>query len=188
MQPGVRTLLMSQRDEVIFGRPPGHMRVFISSEMRSGELLEARKAIAEAVTETGLHQPWWWEEHGVAGEFCAEAMCLGNARTSEYLILILGSKLTDITRKEYLEAKKAGASVFVFMPKGAKRNRAAQKFFREEVSTPNFAYGVYSSSADLRSRVLDSLKTHAVRAIREYQLGRRISLDGVGESVQGAVS
>ena len=179
---------MSSREEVIYGRPATHVRVFISSEMRSGELKDAREAVAEAVAETGFHQPWWWEQDGVAGEFCAEATCVGNAKTSEYLVLILGSRLTEITRKEYFATKDAGGTVIIFMPRGVKRNRAAQKFFREEVQTSKFAYGEYSSHADLRSRVLDSLKHHFARALREYQMVRKVSLDGVGQNLDGGLA
>ena len=179
---------MSSREEVIYGRPATHVRVFISSEMRSGELKSARKAVAEAVAETGFHQPWWWEKDGVAGEFCAEATCVGNAKTSEYLVLILGSRLTEITRKEYFATKDAGGTVIVFMPHGVKRNRVAQRFFRDEVKASNCAYGEYSSHADLRSRVLDSLKQHFARALREYQIVRKVSLNGVGEKLEGGAA
>ena len=69
------------------------------------QLSKERVAVAAAISELGAHQPWWWERDGIAGEYCSEAMCLGHASTSEFLILILGSTLTEITRKEFFAAK-----------------------------------------------------------------------------------
>jgi hypothetical protein len=174
---------MSDRDEVLFGRPQRHVKVFVSSEMRTGELSKERAAVAAAISEMGAHQPWWWENDGIAGEYCAEAMCLGHAGTSEFLILILGTTLTDITRKEFLAAKRASATTIIFGPKRCVRDRKAKKFFKEQgdVST----YGEYASIADLKRRVQDSLYSAMVRAVRENQLNRReISLQGVGTDLQ----
>jgi hypothetical protein len=179
---------MSDREEVLFGRPQRHVKVFISSEMRSGELSRERAAVAAAISEMGAHQPWWWEKDGIAGEYCAEAMCLGHASTSEFLILILGTTLTDITRMEFLAARHASATTIIFGPKGCVRDRKAKKFFKEQSDVNT--YGDYASIADLKRRVQDSLYAAMVRAVRENQLTRReVSLQGVGTDLQvGRVS
>ena len=170
---------MKVRDEVIYARDPLHLRVFISSEMRTGELTKARRATAAAISETGFHNPWWWEKNGIAGQTCAEAICLGNARTSDYLILILGSQITDITRAEFLAAKESSATVIIFGPMGCDRGPEAKKFFDEEAREAT--YGEYSSMADLKQRIFDSLVAHAVRTKREGQLVKQqVSLEGVG--------
>jgi hypothetical protein len=175
---------MSSRDEVLYGRPQRHVKVFISSEMRSGELSNERAAVAAAISEMGAHRPWWWEKDGVAGEYCAEAMCLGHASTSEFLILILGSTLTDITRKEFLAAKDASATTIIFGPKGCVRDRRAKRFFKEQGDAST--YGEYVSIADLKRRVQDSLYSAMVRAVREHQLSRReVSLQGIGLDLRG---
>jgi hypothetical protein len=174
---------VSVYDEVIYARDPLRLRVFISSEMRSGELAKARKAAAAAITETGFHNPWWWEKNGIAGQTCGEAMCLGNARTSDYLILILGTRITDITRREYLAAKEAAATVIIFGPKGCERDQDSKRFFDEEAREAT--YGEYSSMADLKQRILESLVAGAVRANRERQLHKRhVSLEGIGQDLR----
>lgn len=166
-------------DEVIYARDPLHLRVFISSEMRSGELEKARRAAAAAISETGFHNPWWWERNGIAGQHCSEAMCLGNARTSDYLVLILGSTITDITRREYLAAREAGATLIIFGPKGCDRDAEAKAFFDE--AAKDTTYGSYTSMADLKQRIIDALVFHTVRVNRESQLSKRqVSLNGVG--------
>ena len=174
---------MSVYEEVIYARDPLRLRVFISSEMRSGELARARKAAAAAIAETGFHNPWWWEKNGIAGQTCGEAVCLGNARTSDYLILILGTRLTDITRREYFAAKDNAVTVIIFGPKNCNRDEEARKFFDEEAREAT--YGEFSSMADLKQRIFDSLVASAVRAKRERQLHKKqVSLDGVGQDLQ----
>lgn len=168
---------MVLREELIFGRPSMSAKVFVSSEMRSGELAAERLAAAEAIAETGFHHSWTWENDGYASEFCAKGLCIGNAETSDYLILILGRKLTPVTREEYFAAKVNLVPTIVFARTGCTRTRAAQKFVDEEAS--NSSYGEFGSSADLKRRIVESLKSHFARTLRERQYQRRVSLGGV---------
>lgn len=174
----------SIRKEMLYGRPRESVKVFISSEMRSGDLIDARIAVDEAISETGFHHSWTWEKDGYAGQVCAKGLCVGNAETSDYLILILGRKLTPVTREEYYAAKAAAAQLIVFVPVGCQRTRAAQRFFEEEVTTGS--YGEYTSPADLKRRVIGSLGSLYARNVRERQYERRVSLEGVLGVVEGS--
>ena len=53
-----------------------------------------------------------------------------HARTSDYLILVLGETLTEVTRDEYLAAKQAAAAVIIFVPVDCERDEEAEAFFR----------------------------------------------------------
>ncbi len=172
---------MSRRDDLVFGRPQS-LKVFVSSEMRSGRLSEVRIAVAEAIEESGFHHAWYWERDGHAGPFSSRPVCIGNARTSDYLILVLGETLTEITRDEYYAAKGEAAAVIIFVPQDCERDEEAETFFQAEATT--VTYGKYSSPADLKVRVLDALRTHAVRSLRERQLGRQSLLANLPPSMR----
>jgi len=162
---------VSRRNEVVFGRPQ-RLKVFVSSEMRSGRLNDARQAVAEAIEESGFHDAWYWERDGHAGPFSSRPVCVGQAETSDYLILVLGEVLTDVTRDEYFAAKRAAAAVIIFVPVDCQRDAETEAFFQLEAAT--VTYGKFRSPADLRSRVLKALQAHAVRTLREHQLGRQL--------------
>lgn len=152
--------------------------MFVSSEMRSGLLSEARVAVAEAIEESGFHDAWFWERDGHAGPFSSRPVCIGHAETSDYLILVLGETLTEITRDEYFAAKAAAAAVFIFVPSECARDANAEEFFQAEAAS--VIYGKYRSPADLKSRVLSSLQSHIVRILRERQSDRQLRFsDGV---------
>lgn len=172
----------TEHTEVVFGRPKA-AKVFVSSEMRSGELAEARMAVRDAIEETGWHASWTWEHDGEAGPFCSAGVCIGHASTSDFLILILGRTLTDITRGEYFAAKKRGAFTVVFLPTDAERDEAAEGFYQTEAKAGS--YGKYSSMAELRARVIGSLQSIHMRVMREAQVDRRASMGGVSGVIAG---
>lgn len=173
---------MSHRDEIVFGRAES-LKVFVSSEMRSGQLSEARIAVAKAIEESGFHHAWYWERDGHAGPFSSRPVCIGNARTSDYLILVLGETLTKITRDEYYAAKEEAAAVIIFVPQDCERDEGAEAFFQAEAMTVTF--GKFASSADLKGRVLKALQAHAVRALRERQIGRQYLLANLPPAQKG---
>lgn len=151
--------------------------MFVSSEMRSGSLSDARLAVAEAIEESGFHDAWYWERDGHAGPFSSRPVCIGQAETSDYLILVLGETLTEVTRDEYFAAKGAAAAVIIFVPSDCKRDAEAEAFFQAEATA--VVYGKYRSPADLKGRVLKALQAHAVRTLREHQLDRQLLVSDV---------
>lgn len=172
----------SHRDDIVFGRPES-LKVFVSSEMRSGRLGEARIAVAQAIEESGFHHAWYWERDGHAGPFSSRRTCIGHARTSDYLILVLGETLTEITRDEYYAAKEEAATVIIFVPQDCERDEEADAFLQAEAMTVTF--GKYVSLADLQGRVLKALQAHAVRALRERQLDRQYLLSNLPSAPSG---
>ena len=164
---------MTVRDELLFGRP-SKLKVFISSEMRTHSLDAERVAAAEAVEEIGIHFAWYWERDADAGPYSSENVCLGQARTSDCLVLILGSTLTDITRKEYFEARGAGASCFVFTKVGCERDETAESFLSTE--REHITYKTFETPGDLRSVIVAALLQHAVQATRRDQMTRHPAL------------
>jgi hypothetical protein len=156
-------------DEILFGRPP-RWKIFLSSKMNGDPLRAEREAAVQAIESTALARAWCWEQHARAGEFCAEAVCLGHARTSDGLILILGDSLTPVTRKEYVEAGKARAARFILMQDGVARDDEAREFIRrerDEAITKSFA-----NLSELSKHIRDALTYHAVSSARQQQLAR----------------
>lgn len=157
------------RDEMLFGRPD-LLKVFVSSEMRSGQLTAERVAVAKAIEESGMHFAWYWERDADAGPFSSEGICLGQSRTSDCFILILGEKLTEITSKEYTSARRSGAHCIIFTKVGCTRDPEAEQFIEQE--RQHVTYKPFSSTADLRSVVTAALVRHAVQAARRDQMSR----------------
>lgn len=164
---GVRVTL---KDELLFGRPE-RLKVFVSSEMRTKALEAERVAAAEAVEGSGFHFAWYWERDATAGPYCSEGVCLGHARTSDCLILLLGTDLTPITHKEYLEAKAAGAACFLFVHSGMQLSSHASDFLKKEAE--HVIYKKFGSPQELRTVVTQALLQHAVQAARRDQMERR---------------
>jgi hypothetical protein len=54
--------------------------------------------------------------------------------------------------------------------------------------TADTTYGTSSSMSDLKSRVVEALKNHAIRTLREQQVSRHMSRDGAdfGEDARPA--
>ena len=50
-------------------------------------------------------EPWAWERNARAGAYCSVAICVGQARTCDLLVLILGSDLSEITEQEYRQRR-----------------------------------------------------------------------------------
>lgn len=138
--------------------------------MKGGPLKAEREMAVHAIESTSLAHAWCWERQARAGEFCAEGVCIGHARTSDGLVLILGDTLTPITRKEYLAAGDAHAARFILIQDGVDRDHDAREFIRRERSraiTKNFA-----NLAELQKHIVDALNYHAVNSARQQQLAR----------------
>jgi hypothetical protein len=156
-------------DEILYGRPP-RWKIFVSSKMRGDPLRAERETAVNAIESSPLALAWCWERHARAGEYCAVGICIGHARTSDGLVLILGDTLTPITRQEYVAAGKAGAARFILVQDGVDRDSEATEFIRHErdsAVTKNFA-----NLSELRKHVIDALTFHAVNSGRQQQLAR----------------
>jgi hypothetical protein len=168
------------RDELLFGRPD-RLKVFVSSEMRSGLFDDERVAAAAAIEQTGFHFAWYWERDANAGPYSSEAVCLGHARTSDCLILLLATDLTPITRMEYQEAKEAGAACFLLVHSGTELSPEAADFLKREM--PHLTYKKFGSATELQSVIVQSLLYHAVQTARRHQLQRRAVMSSSSGSV-----
>jgi len=103
--------------------------------------------------------------------YSTTAVCLGEARTSEYLILLVRSTLTPITRSEYYAAKAAGAVCCIFVLGGVEQGAELRSFITEE--RDHATYKKFESLAELRSGVVEALRYHAIRSIRYDVVARR---------------
>jgi hypothetical protein len=156
-------------DEILFGRPT-RWKIFVSSKMNGDPLKAERETAIHAIESTALAHAWCWERHAHAGEFCAEGVCIGHARTSDGLVLILGDTLTPITRKEYVAAGEAHAARFILIQDSVDLDDDARDFIRRErerAVTKNFA-----NLSELRKHLIDALNHHAVNSARQQQLAR----------------
>ncbi len=162
---------MGRFDEVIYGRPIDRVKVFISSEMATGSLTSERMAAVEAAEQAGPHHAWHWERDANAGPYSSTAICLGEARTSDYLLLIVGNTLTSITRREYVAAKTEGAVCCIFVLDGVEQDDGLKSFILQE--RDHAIYKRFQTLAELKSGVVEALRYHAIRAIRFDVVARR---------------
>src|SRR5690606_11146236 len=114
-------------DEVMFGRSE-KLKVFISSEMRSEALTQHRMAVAKIIDAHPDAEAWLWERTANAGRYSAYDVCVGHARTSDLLLLILGDDLTDVTKAEWKAAKEAGANCALLLQRTDSRSQRANVF------------------------------------------------------------
>jgi hypothetical protein len=156
-------------EEILFGRPT-RWKIFVSSKMQGDPLKVERQMAVDAIESTALARAWCWERHVRAGEVCAAGVCIGHARTSDGLVLILGDSLTPITHQEYDAAGEARAARFILIQDGVKRDAEATEFIgreRDRAITKNFA-----NLSELRTHLIDALTFHAVNSGRQQQLAR----------------
>lgn len=156
--------------ELLYGRS-SKLRVFISSEMRSGRLRRDRLATASVVDVHPDAEPWLWERHARAGSYSAFEVCVGTAKTSDILLLILGDDLTDVTEAEWRAAKGAGANCALLVKEVSARTQRAEAFIAAE--RRECIYAGYSDVSGLRQAVQDALRQCMTDAVRHRALARR---------------
>jgi tetratricopeptide (TPR) repeat protein len=155
----------------IYARPDTHWKVFVSSKMRGGALKAEREATTDAIEDFALTKPWAWEKSANAGPYCSEAECVGQARSSDALVLILGEELTDMTLKEYEAAYNNAVPVFAMIEAGVTRAPDLEAFIRRLRNrgiTSNF-----SNPGELASLVINAIRTWALRLGRNEQARAR---------------
>lgn len=150
---------------------PRLFRVFVSSKMRDGAFATERVAAAEAIESTGLAEAWYWERDAAAGPYCSTEICIGRAKTSDGIVLLLGETLTDITAREYRAAKRGGALCIVLVAQGVARDASAQAFLARERNpgvTVNFG-----SMEEVRTRVVNAIHEYMITSARRQNIERR---------------
>lgn len=146
-------------------------KIFVSSEMRSGKLSAFRRAAAQAVASTRLAKPWWWEGNSVAGPYSSESECIGNAKTSDGLILILGETITKIVEAEYDAAREERVATFLFLQNGVDRDSTAREFITRTRGDGNVTQ-YFDGEEDLHEKICNALFTYLIRSTRENVLNR----------------
>jgi tetratricopeptide (TPR) repeat protein len=157
--------------ELIFGRS-SQLKVFVSSKMAGGALKPERQAAVRKIESFPSMRAWHWERDAVAGTFYSEEECVGNAATSEVLVLILEDELTEITRKEYFAAKRAGAHRVVLHRTGVGRSTRLERFIDRERKRDAVTAG-YGNVSELETRLFEALREVSVRPVRERMLRLR---------------
>jgi hypothetical protein len=157
--------------ELMFGRP-ARLKVFVSSQMRRRVLHSERMATVEAVESTGLATAWHWERDARAGPYCSEEVCVGNASTSDGLILLLARRLTPITRAEFEAASRNGVPCYVFMRQGSRQDAATRTFVREHQSGA-LVTKAFGNTSELQTEVKEALLLYAVQAVRRENVRRK---------------
>jgi len=168
-----RVLERSLTDETVFGRG-GHLKVFVSSQMRDDVLAAERRVAIRAIDSQAYYRAWAWERDAAAGPYSSEKVCVGHAASSDALVLLLADDLTNVTAKEYRAAKKASVPCFVLLKDGATRTEVAEKFVireRKSAVTANFA-----NLAEVRTQIREALRNHVLwlarRSIANARAGR----------------
>lgn len=159
--------------ERVYGR--GDLKIFISSEMRSGKLKPHRLAVVEAIEqELPHHSAWHWERDGSIGPYSSRSECVHHAGTSDMLILILGSKLTPITHEEYTEAENEGAHCSIFVLDGVRQEQEVKDFIVARQS--DASYKRFKTITELRTLVVGTVLDAQRRALRETSVQRRAEI------------
>lgn len=179
---------MSDADaEVLYGRSPDSLRVFVSSQMRGDVLKAERRATADTINKSPMHHAWCWEDNAPAGAYHSKEECIGYARTSDGLVLLLGSELTPVTRDEYEVARTNGAQRFIFIRETDVLTDSTKQFVEDEQARRTVTRK-FGNLSELRTSVTDSLIQSAVRASRSEQLRRREVEIGSSPPPVGAVT
>jgi len=173
--------------EMIYGRPDDSLRVFVSSQMHGNVLADERRAAADTINGSPIHHAWCWEDNAPAGAYHSEGECIGYAESSDGLVLLLGTRLTRVTRAEYEAARHNGADRFIFIRQNDVLDPATQTFVEAEQTnrtvTRNFA-----NLSELRTSLTEALWHSAVRASRMEQLRRRKVELGSAPPPTGSIS
>ncbi len=149
----------------LFARPD-KLKIFVSSKMKGRCLGTERLAAIEAIESVSFAEPWCWERNSVAGSVCAEAFCLGHARTSDGLVLIVDDDLTTITRKEYKAAYDRGVRCYILQKdRDVQPSLTVQRFINGERKRGAVTKR-FQNVSELRTEVTKSLISHAVDAVR----------------------
>lgn len=156
--------------ELLYGRSD-YIRVFISSEMRSGTLAAERLAAAAVVDEHPDSEAWLWERSADAGRYSSLELCVNAAKTSDVLILILGDDLTDVTKAEWDAARSIGANCALLTKANSTRTPRAEAFIAaQRVDSVDVEF---STIEDLRAAVARTLRRNSTSAARQRQLARQ---------------
>jgi tetratricopeptide (TPR) repeat protein len=139
--------------------------------MRSRSLEKERLAAAEAADEHPDAEAWMWERSAHPGPYSSLEVCRGHASTSDLLILIVSSTITDATEIEWRAAKEAGVSCAIFLKSGIERDARLTAFLEAEREAA--VYVNYRDIAELKRKIGDALRQSHTSAIRKGVLRRR---------------
>lgn len=160
---------MRSLSDELFARPPW-AKIFVSSRMHGG-LDDERVAVAEAIEGTGFARAWYWERDAYAGPYSSESVCLGHARTSDGLVLLLARELSRVTRLEYEAAREYGVPCYILLKDAVERDEEVLAFIERERAHA-ITVG-FRNISELRTQVTGALVHHAVQSIRRDIVRRR---------------
>jgi hypothetical protein len=155
----------------LYSRPP-KLKIFVSSRMRGGVLSAERAAAVQAVEGSSFATAWYWERDAKAGPYSAEAICLGHARTSDGLVLILARDLTPVTYREYMAAQSAGAPCYILLKESVSRTKEVRRFIDQQRSRAVTVH--FGNLSELRTQITDALFNYVVQATRKEILRTRL--------------
>lgn len=174
---GGRSFDSADRAEVSFGRPES-LKVFVSSVMRDGSLASERAATADVVDEFPGMEPWLWERNASAGPYSSVSVCLGQARTSDILVLIVGDDITDITEREWRAAQENGAACVLLRKASSSPSAKLAAFIEAERG-----HGIdaeFAEDEDLRRELSKALRACVTEGVRGRRRNRRLSSTPAG--------
>jgi tetratricopeptide (TPR) repeat protein len=165
--------------EMAYGRP-STLKVFISSVMRDGSLTAERQEAASVVDAHPDTEPWLWERNADAGPYSSLEVCKGHASTSDILLLIVASDISDVTEAEWHAAQRGGATCAMLMKAGVTRSPRLRAFIGVERS--NGIDVTFDGLSALRQAVEDALRRCMTDAVRQRALRRRLGIPGAGNT------
>lgn len=134
--------------------------------MRGGALQAERRAAADAVEKIPeLAAAWFWERDAAAGPYSSEDVCLGQAATSDGLVLIVADELTPITRREFEVARERGVPVYLLIDQRVEMGAELAAFVEAQQSEGLVTKG-FRTIGELETHVVEAVTAYAVRAVR----------------------
>ncbi|WAB82525.1 hypothetical protein OVN18_05855 [Microcella daejeonensis] len=159
------------KQEILYGRDHDRARVFISSRMNK-TLDNERRAAADAVDRVSGHKAWWWEQDAPIGVLHSWNECIGFARTSTGLILLVAGELSAIVYAEYQAARDGGADRYILVRETDDLPPEVAGFIKEQQKTEAVTRN-FRNIDELQTHIHQALTRSLVRALNEQVVARR---------------
>lgn len=134
--------------------------IFVSSVIN--EFRDERRIAKDVIAEYPFLEPWVFESEGAsAGPL--EDEYLQKVRDCAIFIVVLGARVTEPVRKEFLEAKAHGKRILILMKGPESRSEGVEQL----VSQSGAKYGIFESTADFEEALRQALNNEIRRSLAE---------------------
>ena|GEM_PF-5802855 len=138
------------------------LTVFVSSSIDEFENL--RRRLGKEIDDVGFLTSIVLEDKGARPVPVLDES-LNQAKTCDVLVIVLGEKYSEITVKEFDEARTAGIPCFVYVLDVMKRDSRVEQFIKEKVQ-PFLKYQTFSTTDELVDIVRNDMESFVGQVLR----------------------